>query len=208
MPAVPKSANSEDGIHASSMGQARSECIPLVRRMLSGRVSEDSISEARAVIGMCTQHWVTKFYRRQHMLGGPRVIRKSTCGSYPTACWKSTPLSASAQYARPGETCAAEYEQGGGVFPDPTGRKFSGRMGGVAGERLGAHGLRRGAARAILESGAGQWCSSAYRLFLNLGVEETAATASRGGRGGNKAEPGGAGGEIPWTYFLSVSDPK
>ena len=60
------------------------------------------------------------------MLGGPRVIRKSTCGSYPTACWKSTPLSASAQYARPGETCAAEYERGGGYFQIPLDGSFQG----------------------------------------------------------------------------------
>ena len=52
--------------------------------------------------------------------------------------------------------------------------------------RLGPHGVRRGAAGAILEAGgclaqllgAGQWHSSACRLYLGLGVEETEAMAS------------------------------
>ena len=54
------------------------------------------------------------------------------------------------------------------------------------GSRMGTHSLRRGAARAILESGgpffqllrSGQWPSSAYELCLDLGREETGAVAS------------------------------
>ena len=52
--------------------------------------------------------------------------------------------------------------------------------------RLGAHSFRRGAARAILEAGgsfsqlprSGQWRSSAYQLYLDLGHEESRAMAS------------------------------
>ena len=52
--------------------------------------------------------------------------------------------------------------------------------------KLGPHSFRRGAARAILEAGAsfsqrlrsGQWRSSAYQLYLDLGREEASAMAS------------------------------
>ena len=52
--------------------------------------------------------------------------------------------------------------------------------------KLGTHFFRRGAARAILEAGgsfsqllrSGQWHSSAYQLYLDLGHEEAAAMAS------------------------------
>ena len=52
--------------------------------------------------------------------------------------------------------------------------------------RLGTHSFRRGAARAILEAGgsfaqllrSGQWHSSAYQLYLDLGHEEATAMAS------------------------------
>ena len=51
--------------------------------------------------------------------------------------------------------------------------------------QTGTHGIRRGVARAMLGWGgssarlleAGQWRSSAYRLFLDLGAEEGAAAA-------------------------------
>ena len=50
------------------------------------------------------------------------------------------------------------------------------------GGRMGAHAVRRGAARAILGAGvsqflrSGQWRSSAYRLYLDLGGGETSYT--------------------------------
>ena len=54
------------------------------------------------------------------------------------------------------------------------------------GEKLGTRSFRRGAARAILEAGgsfpqllrSGQWRSSAYKLYLDLGREEASAMAS------------------------------
>ena len=53
-------------------------------------------------------------------------------------------------------------------------------------DKLGTHSFRRGAARAILEAGGsfsqllrlGQWRSSAYKLYLDLGHEESTAMAS------------------------------
>ena len=53
------------------------------------------------------------------------------------------------------------------------------------GAKLGTHSFRRGAARAILEAGgsfpqllrSGQWRSSAYQLYLDLGHEEASAMA-------------------------------
>ena len=52
--------------------------------------------------------------------------------------------------------------------------------------KLGTHSFRRGAARAILEAGgpfsqllrSGQWRSSAYQPYLDLGHEEASAMAS------------------------------
>ena len=61
------------------------------------------------------------------------------------------------------------------------------RLGGwVQAMKLGAHSVRRGAARAILEAGgsfsqllrAGQWHSSAYKLYLDMGREETTAVSA------------------------------
>ena len=61
------------------------------------------------------------------------------------------------------------------------------RAGGWAqASNLGTHSVRRGAARAILEAGgsfpqllgAGQWHSSAYKLYLDMGREETTAVSS------------------------------
>ena len=62
-----------------------------------------------------------------------------------------------------------------------------GRAGGwPQAEKLGTHSIRRGAARAILEAGgsfaqllrAGQWHSSAYKVYLDMGREETSAVTS------------------------------
>ena len=65
-------------------------------------------------------------------------------------------------------------------------RSLDRRLGWDRAERLGPHSIRRGAARAILEAGgsfaqllkAGQWHSSAFRLYLDIGVEETKAMAA------------------------------
>ena len=79
------------------------------------------------------------------------------------------------------------------LFPNITGSTFvsslrcmARQLGREKSERLGAHSIRRGAARAILDAGgtfaqllkAGQWHSSAYRLYLDLGGEEAKAMAS------------------------------
>ena len=56
--------------------------------------------------------------------------------------------------------------------------------------KLGTHSVRRGAARAILEAGgsfsqllrAGQWHSTAYKLYLDMGREETTAASPLLGR--------------------------
>ena len=82
---------------------------------------------------------------------------------------------------------------GGKLFPgvtEPTFthplRSMARQFGWVKAEKLGAHSIRRGAARAILEAGgalaqllkAGQWNSSAYRLCPDMGGEEAKAMAS------------------------------
>ena len=79
------------------------------------------------------------------------------------------------------------------MFPGITGRAFANRLRSTARQfgrdkaaRPGAHGIRGGASRAILETGGssaqllkeGQLHSSAYRLCLDLGEEETEGMAS------------------------------
>ena len=79
------------------------------------------------------------------------------------------------------------------LFPGITGPTFTHSLRSMArqfglekAEKLGTHSIRRGAARAILAAGgtsaqllrAGQWHSSAYRLYLDMGGEEAKAMAS------------------------------
>ena len=82
---------------------------------------------------------------------------------------------------------------GGKLFPGITGPNFTHSLRSTArqfgwgqAEKLGARSIRREAARAILEAGGtsaqllktGQWKSSAYRLYLDMGGEKAKATAS------------------------------
>ena len=79
------------------------------------------------------------------------------------------------------------------LFPGITGSTFTHSLRSMArqfgwekAEKLGTRSIRRGAARAILAAGgtfaqllrAGQWHSSAYRLYLDMGGEEAKAMAS------------------------------
>ena len=79
------------------------------------------------------------------------------------------------------------------LFPNITGPTFVSSLrclarqaGWEKTDRLGAHSIRRGAARAILAAGgtfsqlmkAGQWHSSAFKLYLDLGGEETKGMSS------------------------------
>ena len=78
------------------------------------------------------------------------------------------------------------------VFPGWTGKsvltelRSAAHLGGWAQvTKLGTHSIRQGAARAILEAGgsfsqllrAGQWRSSTYKLYLDMGREETTAAS-------------------------------
>ena len=80
----------------------------------------------------------------------------------------------------------AKTEEGEDLFPGCTGRGGLTELRAVARQqgwgraaKLGAHAFRRGAARAILSSGGsfaqllkgGQWYSSAYQRYLDLGRE-------------------------------------
>ena len=91
------------------------------------------------------------------------------------------------------ETIRRRERTGGKLSPGASGPGFTDRLRSLArrlgwerAERLGPLSIRRGAARAILEAGgsfaqllkAGHWHSSALRYYLDLGVEETAATAA------------------------------
>ena len=79
------------------------------------------------------------------------------------------------------------------MFPGCIGQGFTGNLRSAAGrygwgkaEKLGPRSIRRGAARSVLDAAgsfaqvlrAGLWHSSAYRVYFDLGTEETKATAS------------------------------
>ena len=106
-----------------------------------------------------------------------------------------------------------------------TGQRFPARLRGIAHRlgrekagRQGKHALRRGAVRAILESGgsfarllsAGQSHSSSFCLFLDLGAEEAAAMARVFTEASDdEAGTAGARGEgVPYTYPLQIWDPN
>ena len=78
------------------------------------------------------------------------------------------------------------------LFPGITGPSFADKLRSAASQfgrgradRLGTRSIRRGDSKAILGAGgsfarllrAGQWRSPAYRLYLDLGVEETKTMA-------------------------------
>ena len=169
-----------------------SECLPLVRQKPFERMDPDSVLQSPAVIGLEKDCLVIKLHRRKHMAGGARMVRGCICDRYPPGSLEiHVPQLFCPTCVLWGAICR-RVRAGQMLFPGLTGPLFTDKLRRMArslgyekAERLGSHSIRRGAARAILEAGgsfaqllkAGQWHSSAFRLYLDLGVEEKKAMA-------------------------------
>ena len=134
-----------------------------------------------------------KLNRRKHMASGSRLVRACICDEYTRD---------SLELHIPQLLCPARQlwtairqktPVGEPLFPGWNGKRVLSELRDFAagrewprGGKLGTLSFRRGAARAILEAGgsfsqllrSGQWHSSAYQLYLDLGHEEASAMAS------------------------------
>ena len=126
------------------------------------------------------------------MAGGARMVRGCICEQHPPRSLEiHVPQMFCPTCVLWGAICR-RVRAGDMLFPGLTGPRFTDKLRRMArslgwekAERLGSRSIRRGAARAILEAGgsfaqllmAGQWHSSAFRLYLDLGIEEKKATA-------------------------------
>ena len=165
-----------------------------MRRQQAG---EDLDSEERltrrAVIGLQGGKLIIKLNRRKHMAAGPRLIRACICDEYAIDSLELhiPQLICPVRHLWPAIRQRAPV--GGALFEGWAGKRVLSELRYFAEGRewpratkLGAHSFRGGAARAILEAGgsfsqllrSGQWRSSAYQLYLDLGHEEASAMAS------------------------------
>ena len=173
--------------------RVQSECLQLVRQLPHERMDEDTVLQSPAVIGLEKGQLVIKLHRRKHMPGGARMVRKCICRRYPEGSLEIHVPQLFCPVCSFWESMRRRVMTGEKLFPNITGSTFvsslrcmARQLGWEKSERLGAHSIRRGAARAILDAGgtfaqllkAGQWHSSAYRLYLDLGGEEAKAMAS------------------------------
>ena len=134
-----------------------------------------------------------KLNRRRHMAAGSRLVRACICDEYAR---DSLELHVPQLLCPACQLWAAIMQRapvGGLLFPGRNGKRALSELRDFAagrewprGGKLGTHSFRMGAARAILEAGgsfprllrSGQWRSSAYELYLDLGHEEAGALAS------------------------------
>ena len=172
--------------------RVQSECIPLTRQ----RAGEDLLSEERlprrAVIGLQQGKLIIKLNRRKHMAAGATMVRCCICADYPADSLELHVPQLFCPVCSLWPAIRASVATGGELFPAWSGKRVLSELRAFAGSRqwdragrLGTHAFRRGAARAILKAGgsfaqllrAGQWHSSAYKLYLDLGREESQAVA-------------------------------
>ena len=170
-----------------------SEALPLTLQKAGEDLSSDLRIDARAVIGLVDRKLVAKLNRRKHMAHGSRLARVRICETYAreAAELHIPQLFCSACQLWPAITRLAHA--GAFLFPNWTAkgvllelRSLARARGWTQANRLGTRSCQRGAARAILEAGgslsqllrAGQWRSSAFRLHLDVGQEETNAASS------------------------------
>ena len=169
-----------------------SECLPLVRQKPFERMDADSALQSPAVIGVEKGNIVIKLHRRKHMAGGARLVRRCICERYPPGSLEIHVPQLFCPTCVLWDAICGRVRAGDMLFPGLSGPRFTDKLRNMArhlgwerSEKLGSHSIRRGAARAILEAGgsfaqllkAGQWHSSAYRLYLDLGMEENRAMA-------------------------------
>ena len=173
--------------------RVQSECLQLVRQMPHEKMDAETILQSPAVIGLEKGQLVIKLHRRKHMAEGSRMVRKCICHKYPTGSLEIHVPQLFCPVCSFWENMRRRVMCGEKLFPGITGSTFTHSLRSMArqfgwekAEKLGTHSIRRGAARAILAAGgtfaqllrAGQWHSSAYRLYLDMGGEEAKAMAS------------------------------
>ena len=140
------------------------------------------------------QKLIIKLNRRKHVASGSRMVRVCVCEDYAQGSLElhAPQLYCPARHLWPAICRIAAIGQP--LFPTWTGKlvlaelRPLARAGGLAQpSKLSSHSVRRGAVRAILEARgsfsqllrAGQWRSSAYKLYWDMRREETTAVSSR-----------------------------
>ena len=170
-----------------------SECLPLYTQRAGEDLSSDDRLVGKAVFGPSEGKLTIQLNRRKRVAGGPNLVRARICEDQdPDALELHVPrlFCPACQLWPAARELASAGEE---LFPGWAGqkvlselRRFANLKAWRGANRLGAHPLRRGAARATLEAGGsfpqllrpGQLHSSAHQLYLDLGDEEPSAMAS------------------------------
>ena len=134
-----------------------------------------------------------KLNRRKHMASGSRLVRACICDEYASDSLELRIPQLLCPVCQLWPAIRQRAPAGGALFEGWNGKRVLSDLRDFAAGRewpraakLGTNSVRRGAARAMLEAGgsfpqllrSGQWRSSAYQLFLDLGHEEASAMAS------------------------------
>ena len=134
-----------------------------------------------------------KFNRRRHMAAGSRLVRACICDEYTRDSLELHIPQLLCPVCQLWTAIRQKTPVGEPLFPGWNGKRVLSELRDFAagrewprGGKLGTHSFRRGDARAILEAGvsfsqllrSGQWHSSAYQLYLDLGREKASAMAS------------------------------
>ena len=170
-----------------------SECLPLCRQQAGEDLESEERLARRAVIGLQGGKLIIKLNKRKHMATGSRMARACICEDYSPASLELHIPQLLCPVCQLWPAIRQRVPVGGALFEGWTGKRVLAELRYFAegrewprAARLGTHSFRRGAARAILDAGgsfaqllrSGQWHSSAYQLYLDLGHEEATAMAS------------------------------
>ena len=170
-----------------------SECLPMCRQQAGEDLESEERLARRAVIGLSGGKLIIKLNRRKHMASGSRLVRACICDEYASDSLELRIPQLLCPVCQLWPAIRQRAPVGGALFEGWAGKRVLSELRYFAAGReraraakLGTHSFRRGAARAILEAGgsfsqllrSGQWHSSAYQLYLDLGHEEATAMAS------------------------------
>ena len=170
-----------------------SERLPLCRQQAGEDLESEERLARRAVIGLQGGKLIIKLNRRKHMATGSRLVRACICEEYSLDSLELHIPQLLCPVCQLWPAIRQQAPVGGALFEGWTGKRVLAELRYFAegrewprANRLGTHSFRRGAARAILEAGGsfaqllrpGQWHSSAYQLYRDLGHEEATAMAS------------------------------
>ena len=170
-----------------------SNCLALRRQQAGVDLDSETCLARRAVVGLSGAKLVNELSGRKHMASGSRLGRVCIREEYA----REPPELHIPQLLRPVCQLWPGIRQraavGEPLFPGWAGKKvmsefraFARARNGPRGVKLGTQSFRSRDARVILEAGgslsqllrSGQWRSSAYQLYLDLGHEEARARAS------------------------------